>query len=257
MKLGMTNCKPVKTPVSNGSKLVKANDDEQPVHQEQYQSAVGSLMYLAVSTRPDISYAVGSLARFNSKPTEKHWTALKRVLRYLKGTVNLGILYSKAKSDSCIGYTDSDYAGDTGDRKSISGYVFVFCGGAISWKSQKQRCVALSTAEAEYIAMSAATQEAVWLRQLIAEITSSEKTSILLHEDNQSAIAMAKNPQFHGRAKHIDIRHHYVREQVSKGVVTLQYCPSEDMVADIFTKGLGNDPFLKLRFQSGLVNSNV
>ena len=254
MTLGMQDCKPVKTPISAGNKLVKATEQDECVDQKQYQSAVGSLMYLAVSTRPDISYSVGSLARFNSKPTKEHWVALKRVLRYLKGTKDLGILYSKAEKDSCIGYTDADWAGDQDDRRSISGYVFLLSGGAISWKSQK-RCVALSTAEAEYVAMSTATQEAIWLRQLIAEITSSEETPILVYEDNQSAIAIARNPQFHGRTKHIDIRHHYVREEISKGTVTIQYCPSCDMAADILTKGLGSDSFSKLRLKTSLTNN--
>ena len=252
---GMQNCKPVNTPVSIGNKLVKANEEDEPVNQRQYQSAVGSLMYLAVSTRPDISYAVSSLARFSCKPTNEHWTALKRLLRYLKGTTNLGILYSDTGMDKCIGYTDADWEGDQDDRKSTSGYIFLLCGGAISWKSQKQKCVALSTAEAEYIAMSTATQEAIWLRQLIAEISNSSKSPTLMFEDNQSAIAMARNPQFHGRAKHIEIKHHYVREQLSKGTVTLQYCPSHDMVADILTKGLGNDSFSKLRRKSGVMDN--
>ena len=252
---GMQNCKPVNTPVSIGNKLVKANEEDEPVNQRQYQSAVGSLMYLAVSTRPDISYAVSSLARFSCKPTNEHWTALKRLLRYLKGTTNLGILYSNTGMDKCIGYTDADWAGDQDDRKSTSGYIFLLCGGAISWKSQKQKCVALSTAEAEYIAMSTATQEAIWLRQLIAEVSNSSKSPTLMFEDNQSAIAMARNPQFHGRAKHIEIKHHYVREQLSKGTVTLQYCPSHDMVADILTKGLGNASFSKLRRKSGVMDN--
>ena len=130
--------------------------------------------------------------------------------------------------------------------------MVLLCGGATSWKSQKQRCVALSTAEAEYIAMSAATQEAIWLKQLIAEISSSDQSPVLIYEDNQSAIAMVQNPQFHGRAKHIDIRHHFVREEVSKGTVTLQYCPSGDMTADILTKGLCSDAFSKLRANSGV-----
>ena len=113
--LGMQDCKPVKTPVSAGNKLVKATEQDECIDQRQYQSAVGSLMYLAVSTRPDISYSVGSLARFNSKPTKEHWVALKRVLRYLKGTKDLEILYSKSEKDSCIGYTDADWAGDQDD----------------------------------------------------------------------------------------------------------------------------------------------
>ena len=204
---GMQDCKPVSTPVNVGSKLTKATDDDESVDQQKYQSAIGSLMYLSVSTRPDISYTVSSLARFSAKPTKEHWTALQLLLRYLKGTLKHGILYTEDGSDTCTGYTDADWAGDVDGRKSTSGYIFLLSGGAISWRSQKQKCVALSTTEAEYVAMASAAQESVWLRQLIAELTNSSTAEApsLIYEDNQSAIAMTKNPQYHGRAKHIDI----------------------------------------------------
>ena len=129
-------------------------------------------MYLSVSTRPDITYAVGNLARYTSKPTKAHWTALNRVLRYLKGTTHYGILYSRNESIICVGYSDSDWAGDVNDRKSTSGYLFQVSGGAVTWKSKKQSCVALSTAEAEYVALSSAAQESVWLRKIITELWS-------------------------------------------------------------------------------------
>lgn len=252
-EFGMQDCKPVSTPVSVEAKLTKATDDENCIDQKKYQSAIGSLMYLSVSTRPDISYAVSSLARFSSKPTQRHWVALKRLLRYLKGTTKHGILYKREGPSACIGFSDADWAGDTNDRKSTSGYMFMINGGAISWKSQKQRCVALSTAEAEYVAMASAAQESVWLRQLIAELTNASKPSTLIYEDNQSAIAMTKNPQFHGRAKHIDIKHHFIREQVAQGVITLEYCPTTEMTADILTKGLSRETFCKLRVKAGVM----
>ena len=256
---GMQDCKPVSTPVSSSSKLIKATDKDEGVDQKEYQSAIGSLMYLSVSTRLDIPYAVSSLARFTSKPTNEHWTALKRLLRYLKGTLNLGILYTKDEKRSCIGYTDADWAGDINDRKSTSGYVFLLCGGAISWKSQKQRYVALSTAESEYVAMASAAQESVWLRQLITELTDSSATEspTLIYVDNQSAIAMTRNPQFHGRAKHIDIKNHFIREQVAQGTIILEYCPTTEMVADILTKGLSRESFCKLREKSGVVEQYI
>ena len=141
---------------------------------------------------------------------------------------------------------------DTNDRKSTSGYVFMLSGGAVSWCSKKQKCVALSTAEAEYIALSSAVQEIIWLRQLISELGSAPQTPTVIYEDNQAAIAMTKNPQFHGRAKHINIKHHFVREQVAKGNVQLQYCPTSEMTADILTKGLSRDNFEKLRSKSGV-----
>ena len=138
-KFGMQDCKSVNTPVDCGMKLKPANEEEELVDQIKYQSAVGSLMYLAISTRPDIAYAVNSLAKFNSKPSKEHWVALKRVLRYLKGTVKYGILYQKGSMEITIGYSDADWAGDITDRKSTSGYIFMQNGGAISWSSRKQK----------------------------------------------------------------------------------------------------------------------
>ena len=252
-RFGMEDCNPVSTPVDISSKLTHATDNDDCINQHEYQSAIGSLMYLSVSTRPDISYAVSSLARFSSKPTKEHWTALKHLLRYLKGSTKYGILCMKGGTSECIGFSDADWAGDTNDRKSTSGYVFMLSGGAVSWSSKKQKCVALSTAEAEYIALSSAVQESVWLRQLIKELENSPETPTRILEDNQSAIAMTKNPQFHGRAKHIDIRHHFIREQVSRGTVQLKYCPTTEMTADILTKGLSRETFSKLRAKSGVI----
>ena len=142
--LGMQDCKPVGTPVSTGSTLNnKATDDHDCVDQKKYPSAIGSLMFLSVCTRPDIAYSVNSLAQFTSKPTKEHCTALKRLLCYFRGTLKHGILYMRDGSSSYVGYTDADWAGDVDDRRSTSGYVFLLSGCAISWKSQKQRCVAL------------------------------------------------------------------------------------------------------------------
>ena len=126
-------------------------------------------------------------------------------------------------------------------------------GGAVTWRSKKQSCVALSTAEAEYIALSSAAQEAVWLRQLTAELESPPEMATTIFEDNQSAIAMTKNPQFHGRAKHIAIKYHFIREQVSNGMIKLEYCPTNEMLADMFTKGLNREQFCKLRSQAGII----
>ena len=250
---GMEDCKPVSTPVDISTKLTQATDEDSCIDQQKYQSAIGSLMYLSISTRPDISFAVSTLARFSSKPTKEHWTALKRLLRYLKGTTQYGILYKKGGVTECVGFSDADWAGDTNDRKSTSGYVFMLSGGAVSWSSKKQKCVALSTAEAEYIALSSAAQESIWLRQLLTELGKSLEMPTVLFEDNKSSIAMTRNPQFHGRAKHIDIKHHFIREQVSRGKVQLEYCPTAEMTADILTKALSREKFSKLRIKSGVV----
>lgn len=251
-KFGMENAKPVKTPVDTSTKLVKATEVEESVDQRLYQSAVGSLLYLSVGTRPDIAYAVSNVAKFASHPTTKHWTEVKRIMRYLKGTSNLGLLYSKNASSECVGYSDSDWGGDLDDRKSTSGYFFQISGGPVSWRSKKQSCVALSTAEAEYMALASAGQEAVWMRQLTAELCGSPMDKLTLFEDNQSAIQMTKNPQFHGRTKHIEIKYHFIRELVSNKVVQLQYCPTEEMIADMLTKGLSSDQFSRLLRLAGV-----
>ena len=147
----MENAKPVNTPVDTGTKLVKSTDESERVDQTLYQSAVGSLLYLSIGTRPDITYAVSSVAKFCADPSKQHLTAVKRILRYLKGTAHLGLLYSKDDCNDCVGYSDADWAGDIDDRKSTSGYLFQIGGTAVSWRSKKQVCVALSTAEAEYM----------------------------------------------------------------------------------------------------------
>ena len=236
----MDESKPVSTPVSPDVKLVHGETSDDECDQQMYQAVVGSLLYLSTKTRPDIAYAVSSIARFCARPTKEHWTAVKRILRYLKGTSNLGLLYREDGPAEITGYSDADWAGDIGDRKSTSGHIFLQGVAAISWKSSKQTCVALSTAEAEYVALSAAVQEAVWLQQLTSDLLSRsiQETSIL--EDNQSAICLAKNQQVHGRTKHIDIKYHFVRDLVEAGRIKLTYCASEDMVADFLSTSLTN-----------------
>ena len=253
-KFGMENSKPVSTPIDSSTKLTKTTDDKQSVDQQLYQSAIGSLLYLSGGTRPDITFSVSNLAKFSAKPSKQHWTAIKRVMRYLKGTINFGILYTKQETKDFVAYSDADWAGDLDDRKSTSGYLFKISGGAVSWRSKKQSSVALSTAEAEYIALASTAQEAVWLRQLTTELGNGSAEVTTIFEDNQAAISMSKNPQFHGRAKHISIKYHFVREQVSDGTVRLKYCRTQDMVADILTKGLHRDQFTKLRMISGIVS---
>ena len=169
-RFGMHNSKPVGTPVNPDIKLIAGENPDDVCNQQMYQAVVGSLLYLSTKTRPDIAYAVGSVARFCANPTKEHWTAVKRILRYLNGTIKLGLLYRESTSVKIAGYTDADWAGDVGDRKSTSGYMFLLGGAAISWKSNKQTCVALSTAEAEYVALSTAAQEAIWLQQLTSDL---------------------------------------------------------------------------------------
>ena len=198
-KFGIDESKPVSTPVDTSMKFIQATDDEQCTDQQVYQSAIGSLLYLSIATRLDITFAVSNMARFSSKPTTQHWTGVKRIMRYLKGTINLGILYTKQGSKECIGFSDADWAGDLDNRKSTSGYLFQISGGPVSWRSKKQSSVALSTAEAEYVALASSAQEAMWIRQLTTELGSAPTEATTIFEDNQSAVSIARNPQFHGR----------------------------------------------------------
>ena len=252
-KFGMDEARTVATPVDSSMKLTKASEEDVLFDQHKYQSAVGSLLYLSVATRPDITYAVSNVAKFSASPTTRHWTAVKRIMRYLKGTTNLGLVYTPQSNNNCVGFSDSDWGGDLDDRKSTSGYVFQIGGGAVSWRSKKQTSVALSTAEAEYVALAGATQEALWMRQLSTELNDKPPTeAMVIFEDNQSAIAMTKNPQFHGRSKHIAIKYHFVRDKVAEGIVKIQYCPTTEMIADMLTKALPKDIFTKLRVMIGL-----
>ena len=253
-KYGLSDAKIVSTPADISVKLKKDDGVSKEVNSVSYQSMVGSLLYAAIATRPDIAHAVGTVSKFCSKPTEAHFTAAKRILRYLKGTLNLAIKYQRSESNMLIGYSDADWAGDLDDRHSTTGNLFLMAGGPVNWLSKKQAVVALSTSEAEYVALSSATQEAMWLRKLLIsdlQVTSQEPT--VLMEDNQGAISIAKNPVAHSRTKHIDIRYHYIREAMQEGIVIIHYCPTEQMIADILTKPLPRERFKLLREAMGMV----
>jgi len=256
VKFNMDQCKPIDTPADSNSHLTASENDNDLVDSHLYQSAVGCLLYLATKTRPDISFAVSQVAKFCSKPNKQHWTAVKRVFRYLKGSVYYGIRYLKSASD-VVGYSDSDWAGDAADRKSVSGYCFMFQGGCVSWKSKKQSTVALSTAEAEYNALNSAAQEAIWLQQLMRDITGIPSEPIVIYEDNQAAIAMSKDVRFHSRCKHLSIKTHFIRDHVRKGDINVVYCPTSNMIADFLTKALARDKFKELRTLSGIVSCEV
>ena len=251
-KYGLSEAKTVPTPADPSSKLKKDDGASKDVDKNEYQSMVGSLLYAAIATRPDIAQAVGVVSKFNSKPSQAHLTAVKRILRYLKGTTDLALKYQQSENCRLIGYSDADWAGDQDDRHSTTGNLFVMAGGPISWLSKKQAVVALSTSEAEYVALSAATQEAVWLRRLLTSLKAIPNGPTVLMEDNQGAIAIAKNPIAHARTKHIDIRYHYIRETVQEGFVELHYCPTEKMIADILTKPLPRGRFETLREDMGM-----
>jgi hypothetical protein len=244
------------TPIDTHTKLQKAEPDfePRPVEIKWYQRAVGSLMYAMLGTRPDIAYAVSVVSRFASKPTQAHKAAVTRILRYLRKTVDY-VLVFRGQLTTLSGYSDSDWAGDYDTRKSTSGFIFGVGSAVISWSSKLQPTVALSTCEAEYIGQTNATKEAIWLRRLLNEIrpeTANEPQATIIYCDNQGAIALAKNPQFHARTKHIDIQHHFVREKINEGAVQLEYIETERQVADGLTKALDKVRFERFRKAMGL-----
>ena len=208
-------------------------------------------MYLT-ATRPDIMYGVSLISRYMESPTEIHLLAAKRILRYLQGTKDFGLFYKKGEKSDLIGFVDSDYAGDQDNRKSTSGYVFVLGTGAISWSSRKQKIITLSTTEAEFVAATACTCQAIWLRKILEELRFKQKGATIIFCDNNSAIKLSKNPVLHGRRKNIDVKYYFLRDLNNEGTVDLRYCRSADQLADIFTKPLRSLPFKKLRRLMGI-----
>ena len=249
-KLSMQDCRGVDTPLPQDHQIVKseAKPFEDPT---KYREAVGALNYLAVCTRPDISYAVSQISKKMQSPNEEDWMLVKRILRYLQKTKNAKLVYHSEPKE-LIGYSDASYAPNSEDRKSISGYLFQMNGAAISWKSKKQPIVSLSSMEAEYIAITAAIKEAKWLAKLEEELMLKSKKMIIF-EDNQSTIKTAKNEIHTDRSKHIDVRYHFVREQIQVGAIEIRYCPTGEMTADLMTKALGATKHAKFSESLGLV----
>ncbi|XP_073814329.1 uncharacterized protein [Musca autumnalis] len=202
--------------------------------------------------RPDIAYAVNFMSQFNSNYTEEHWKAVKRILRYLKGTLDYGLLFKKT-NENLFGVVDADWGGNISDRRSYSGYAFILAGGAISWEARKQRTVSLSSTEAEYIAIAEASKEAIYLKGILNSIGLNTE-NITLYNDSQSAQKLIQNFGYSARTKHIDIRHHFVRDCVRNGNISLEYLSTEDMPADVLTKGLNRNKHNFCSTNLGLMN---
>ncbi|XP_036341057.1 secreted RxLR effector protein 161-like [Rhagoletis pomonella] len=242
----MENCKPISTPSDPNVKLSKdfgsnKNSTESELKRIPYQEAVGCLLYLSQATRPDIAFAVNDVSRFNSTYNLAHWTAVKRIFRYLKGTADLKLRYSKESGSDIYGFCDADYASDVDKRRSCTGYIFKLSNAAVTWHSKRQPTVALSTTEAEYLSMSAAVREALWLKQFVNELDRSSTNTIPINCDNMSSIELAEVEGFRNRTKHIDVRHHHIRDMINEGVVSIKYIPSEEMAADNLTKAVPRD----------------
>ena len=247
----METSKEISTPLNTDHQLTVQDDKEEDCpHTTPYREAIGALLYLSLCTRPDIAYSVNLLSQYVSKPKLKHWQGVKRILRYLKGTINHKLIlggeasmnircHTNEPANILQGFADADWAGNKTDRKSTSGYVFQLGTSTISWSSTKQAVVAMSTTEAEYVSLSNAAKEALWLRQLLLELKIKPDGIITIYSDNIGAVELSKSTKFHKRSKHIDIKHHFLKEltQESK-IIQVQHIPTDEMKADILTKAL-------------------
>ncbi|XP_062093644.1 secreted RxLR effector protein 161-like [Humulus lupulus] len=217
-----------------------------------YASGVGSLMYAMVCTMLDLAYAMSIVSHFIVDPSEQHWSALKWILRYIKGSLNVGLVFNSEPlfGSEVVGYVDSDYAGCIDTRRSLTGYVFTVQGGCVSWKANLQKVVALSSTEAEYMTATEAIKEAIWLKGLTKELGLNSE-NITVHCDNQSALHLMRNPMFHERSKHIDIKLHFIIEVIANREFQVKKINTANNPADMFTKGVTQD---KLRHCLNLLN---
>ncbi|GJX22049.1 retrovirus-related pol polyprotein from transposon TNT 1-94 [Tanacetum coccineum] len=243
-KFGLEDSKPIKTPMSMETKLTR-DEESESIDNTKYRRMIGSLLYLTAS-RPDIMFSVCLCARFQEDPKTSHLEAVKRIFRYIKGTTHLGLWYPKGSGIETIVYADSDHAGDYVDRKSTSG-VCTFMGCCLtSWFSKKQTALAISTTKAEYVSAGKACQQALWMKQAFID-HGVRLDDIPIMCDNKGAIDLSKNPIQHSRTKHIEIHHHFLRDNVEKGNISIEKVSSEDNIADILTKPLKREPFNYLR----------
>ncbi|KAI3782063.1 hypothetical protein L2E82_12095 [Cichorium intybus] len=247
---GMADCNPSKYPMESKLSLTK-DEGGVEVNSTDYRRLVGSLRYLT-HTRPDLAYSVGVVSRFMESPKESHFKAVKQILRYIKGTQSHGLVYRKGGDGKLIGFSDSSYGMDPVDGKGTTGMVFYYSNSPITWSSQKQRTVALSSCKAEFMAATMAAWQALWLRSLLKELTGSKAESIKLCVDNKSAIALMKNSVFHGRSKHIDTRFHFIRECVENKQIIVEHVSGEEQKADILTKALPRVKFSEMQYLLGM-----
>ncbi|KAF7762621.1 hypothetical protein Agabi119p4_9214 [Agaricus bisporus var. burnettii] len=254
----MADAKPRSTPLPAG--LTLSTDDAPKSLEEMkdmknipYREALGSLMWLQVATRPDLSYAVNLLSRFASNPGRAHWNAIKHTIAYLKGTLDYGISYHRDGTLQPFGYVNADYAGDTNTRRSTEGHIFFVAGGPVSWASKRQETVALLTVEAEYMALIRATQQAIWLSKFMREVGLDQEKLINVFADNNGAIANTQNNKNHRRTKHIDVKHHFIKQKVMMGEVTFTYVPSAENLANILTKPLARNAVVRCCRGMGLL----
>jgi len=249
---GMSHTKPISTPLEVNHQVRCDKEDCKRFNQTTYQSLIGSLMFIAIGSRPDILHSVNKLSQMNTDPHVEHFTAAKRILRYLNNTIGWKLKYEHT-GKKLYGYADADWGGDSLNRKSYTGYGFVFAGAVFSWECKKQHTVALSSTEAEYMALSSAAKEAIYLKMLLKEMNIGICETVEIFDDNLGAIELVKNPIYHSRSKHIDIKYHHIRDTYRNKIINLEYCSSTEMLADILTKNLSKIPHHKLCNLLGLI----
>ena len=257
-RFGHADCNPVCTPMDPGLHLTTAmgattDEDKAYMLTVPYLSAVGALMYLGLTSRPDISNAVGILSRFSANPGPTHWKAVKHLFRYLQGTKDLKLVYGPDSTGELFStYTDAAFGDQKDNGRSTGGYLVKFGTGAVSWNSKVQPFVALSTGEAEFIAAVEAGKEIYWMRNILKEFGYKINGPSSLRCDNKSAIQVAKNPEHHGRMKHLDLRFFWLRDAVESGIISISYLPTADMPADSLTKPLPRQKMIFCRKSMGL-----
>ena len=218
-----------------------------------YRSLIGFLMYITTCMRPDIAFVVTRLSRFLENPGTQHWKAAIRVLRYLKSTREHGIVYHGGSGTVIAeAFTDADWGSNTDDRRSVSGVMVLIGKAPVVFKSKYQRTVALSSAEAKYMALSLCTQEVLWVRAMLKDMGREQVVGTRVWEDNQGSIALARNAGYHARTKHVNICHRFIRENVERGILKVDYVYTKNQLADMLTKGLGTKTFKFLRDASGI-----
>ena len=267
-RFGFQNAYTVSTPMDSGVQLVNQESErpQVPADEALYRSILGSIMYLMLCTRPDLAYPVGALSKFSSHPTEMHMNAAKRLLRYISKTKNHGLHFGPFDyntSPTPFVFSDADWTGDKSTRRSTGAYVCTSSTNqangahtAISLSSKQQSSVALSSTEAEYMALTQACKEALWVKRFMAEIEDmsgqKKEKPVTIFADNQGSMALAKNPEFHSRTKHISIQKHFIREKVEQEAVRLEYLPTGDMMADLLTKALPREKVERFRQAMGI-----
>jgi hypothetical protein len=254
----LTDTNSVSTPLSTSARLTcdmspRTTEEREAMRRVLYLSTIGSMMYTMLGTRLDIAYSVGVLVQYRLDPSMVHWAVLKRVIRYLKGTEDLALMYrGEGSSKELVGWCDSDWASDVDTRRLVAGYVYNLNGSSVLWSSKKQPTVVLSTAEAEYMVVTQATHKGIWLQSLLSNLSCAPTSATILHSDNQSSIALACNPIHHACTKHIDIQHHFIQEHIESSKVDLRYVSTHNQVADILTKPLLKDRHYSLLRLLGL-----